>query len=80
MARGGLRAAEEPTGHNDDTIAGWLRRLDAHAEAVTEVLVHDLPLSDVEIDEWWSFVGQEGAGAPAPGPGDPVASAGKGER
>jgi transposase-like protein len=60
MARGSLRAAEEQTGHNDDTIAVWLRRLGAHAEAVTEVLVRDLELSEVEVDEVWSFVGKKG--------------------
>jgi transposase-like protein len=60
LARGSLRAAEELTGHNYDTIAVWLRRLGTHAAAVTEVLAHDLQLSEVEIDEFWSFVGQKG--------------------
>src|SRR5215470_18470820 len=41
LRRGSLRAAEELTGHNYETIAGWIRRLGAHAEAVTEVLVRD---------------------------------------
>jgi hypothetical protein len=27
-----------------------------HAEALTEVLVHDLHLSQVEVDAFWSFV------------------------
>jgi transposase-like protein len=63
MARGSLRAAEELTGHNYDTIAVWLRRLGAHAAAVTEVLAHGLQLSEVEIDEFWSFVGQKGGSA-----------------
>ena len=63
MARGSLRAAEEVTGHNYDTIAIWLRRLGEHAEAVTELLVRDLALSEVEVDEFWSFVGKKG-GAP----------------
>jgi transposase-like protein len=60
MARGSLRAAEELTGHNYDTIAVWIKRLGEHAEAVTEVLVRDLALSEVEIDEFWSFVGRKG--------------------
>jgi transposase-like protein len=63
MARGSLRAAEELTGHNDDTIAVWIKRLGEHAEAVTELLVRDLTLSEVEVDEVWSFVGKKG-GAP----------------
>lgn len=62
LRRGSLRAAEELTGHNYETIAEWIRRLGAHGEAVTEVLVHDLELSEVEVDEFWSFVGQKGDG------------------
>jgi transposase-like protein len=51
LRRGSLRAAEEQTGHNYETIAEWFRRIGTHAEAVTEVLVRDLELSAVEIDE-----------------------------
>ena len=61
LRRGSLRAAEELTGHNYETIAAWIRRIGDHAEAVSEVLVHDLELSEVEIDEFWSFVGKKGA-------------------
>jgi hypothetical protein len=61
LRRGSLRAAEEQTGHNYETIAAWIRRIGAHAEAVSEVLVHDLDLSEVELDEFWSFVGKKGA-------------------
>jgi transposase-like protein len=58
--RGSLRAAEEQTGHNYDTIAEWIKRIGAHAEAVTKLLVRDLNLSEVEVDEFWSFVGKKG--------------------
>jgi hypothetical protein len=60
LRRGSLRAAEELTGHNYETIALWIRRIGEHAEAVSEVLVRDLELSEVEVDEFWSFVGQKG--------------------
>jgi hypothetical protein len=60
LRRGSLRAAEEQTGHNYETIAVWIRRIGDHAEAVTEVLVRDLELSEVELDEFWSFVGKKG--------------------
>jgi hypothetical protein len=60
LARGILRAAEGLTGHNYDTIADWIRRLGGHADAVTDVLVRDLALSEVEVDEFWSFVGKKG--------------------
>lgn len=60
LRRGSLRAAEEQTGHNYETIAEWIRRVGEHAEAVSEALVRDLELSEVEIDEFWSFVGKKG--------------------
>jgi hypothetical protein len=60
LRRGSLRAAEELTGHNYETIATWIRRIGQHAEAVTEILVRDLALSAVEADEFWSFVGKKG--------------------
>ena len=56
MRRGSLRAAEEITGHKYETISTWLKRAATHAEALTRVLASDLHLSQVEIDEFWSFV------------------------
>ena len=56
MRRGSLRAAEEITGHKYETISAWLKRAAAHAEAITQVLASDLHLTQVEIDEFWSFV------------------------
>ncbi len=56
MRRGSLRAAEEITGHKYETISAWLKRAAAHAEALTQVLANDLHLTQVEIDEFWSFV------------------------
>jgi hypothetical protein len=56
MRRGSLRAAEEITGHKYETISVWLKRAATHAEALTQVLASELHLSQVEIDEFWSFV------------------------
>src|SRR2546425_7132242 len=56
MRRGSLRGAEEITGHKYETISLWLKRAASHAEAITQVLASDLHLSQVEIDEFWSFV------------------------
>ena len=56
MRRGSLRAAEEITRHKYETISVWLKRAATHAEAITQVLASDLHLSQVEIDEFWSFV------------------------
>src|SRR2546421_3080851 len=56
MRRGSLRAAEEITGHKYETISMWLKRTADHAASITQVLASDLHLSQVEIDEFWSFV------------------------
>jgi hypothetical protein len=56
MRRGSLRAAEEITGHKYETISVWLKRAASHAAAITQVLANDVHLSQVEIDEFWSFV------------------------
>lgn len=56
MRRGSLAAAEEITGHKWETIREWLVRANAHAEALTQALVKDLELDEVEVDAFWSFV------------------------
>ncbi len=56
MRHGSLSAAEEITGHKYETIGKWLRLAAAQAEAITQALVHDLDLSVVEVDAFWSFV------------------------
>ena len=61
LRRGSLLAAEEVTGHKYETIGRWLRQAAADADALTDALVHDLHLTEVEVDELWSFVQQKGA-------------------
>lgn len=56
MRRGSLSAAEEITGHKYETIGVWLRRAGDHAQVLTQALVHDLCLCEVEVDAFWSFV------------------------
>jgi hypothetical protein len=65
MRRGSLRGAEEITGHKYETISVWLKRAASHAEALTRVLANDLHLSQVEIDEFWSFVQKKRRSLPA---------------
>lgn len=57
MRRGSLRGAEEISRHKWETIRGWLLRANAQAEVFTEALVKDLELDEVEVDAFWSFVG-----------------------
>jgi len=68
LRRGSLRAAEELTGHKYETIARWLRRAGEHAAALTEALVHELGLTEVEVDEFWSFVHHKGGAPPRTAP------------
>ena len=53
MRRGSLSAAEELTGHQDETLGRWLRAAAAHADALTDALVEELPLTAVEDDAFW---------------------------
>jgi transposase-like protein len=57
MRRGSLRAAAEISGHKYETIGKWLRHAGEHTEALTRVLAKDLELDEVEVDAFWSFVG-----------------------
>jgi hypothetical protein len=52
------------TGHNDETIATWIKHLDDYAEAITDLLARELHLSEVELNELWSFVGRKGDSGP----------------
>jgi hypothetical protein len=60
------------TGHKYETIARWLRRAATQAEALTTALVHDLHLTAVEVDEFWSFVQHKGGQPKRPAPPRPA--------
>lgn len=68
LRRGSLLAAEELTGHKYETIGRWLRQAAAHAEELTAALVTELHLTEVEVDEFWSFVQKKGAQRQRPAP------------
>lgn len=68
LRRGSLLAAEDVTGHKYETVGRWLRQAAAHAEALTTALVTDLHLTEVEVDEFWSFVKRKGALPKRPAP------------
>jgi hypothetical protein len=57
MRRGSLSAAEEITGHKWETVRQWLILAGEHAKELTNTLVKDLELDEVEVDAFWSFVG-----------------------
>ena len=56
MRHGSLRAAKEITDHTYETIGRWLRLAAEPAEALTEVLLHELELSALGVDKFSSFV------------------------
>jgi hypothetical protein len=53
---GGIRAAERMTGVHRDAITKWLKRAGQHAELVEEMLVKGLNVSEVQMDEMWTFI------------------------
>ena len=68
LRRGSLLAAAEVTGHKYATIGRWLRRAAAQAAALTDALVHDWQVTEVEVDAFWSCVHQTGGLPKRPAP------------
>jgi hypothetical protein len=54
--KGGIRAVVRVTGHSPNSIMKWIRLAAAHAQQVNEYFLHDLNLTQVQIDEIWSFI------------------------
>ncbi len=51
-----LRATAEVLEVKLDTVRNWLRKAAHHSEAVSQMLIHDLKLSQVQVDALWTFV------------------------
>lgn len=51
-----IRGIERVEGIKQDTILDWLRKAGQHVEEVNALLIHYLHLTQVQIDEFWSFV------------------------
>jgi len=54
--QGSIRGTARAMGANKDRVALWLKRAGAHCEEVTDYLLRDLNLSQVQIDEMWTVV------------------------
>jgi transposase-like protein len=52
----GLRGTSRVLEVKVDTIRRWLATAASHCEQVSDILVRDLNLSQVQVDEVWSFV------------------------
>lgn len=56
VEKNGIRSIERITGHHRDTIGRLLEDIAEHAENLNEFLIHDVKLSPIECDEFWTFI------------------------
>jgi len=52
----GIRAVARIHGVEPDTVLDWVRKAGQHSRQVSEYLMQDLELSQVQLDELWTFV------------------------
>ncbi len=55
VEKGGIRGVARATGYDKNTICRWLKRAAEHCQEVNEYFLHDLQLTQVQIDEIWTF-------------------------
>ena len=48
-------------GVTEETVLAWLRRAAHQAEAINRHLLHNLPVTQVQLDEMWNFIGRKHA-------------------
>jgi len=56
VERGSVRGTGRAMGVSKDTVSRWRDRAAEHAEEVSRELMKDLNLTQVQIDELWSFI------------------------
>ncbi len=66
VERGSIRGVARAKGVKPDTVIDWLRLAGKHAAEVNEYLVRDLHLSQVQVDELWTFVRRSSRGSRQP--------------
>ena len=67
--RNSLRAVARLTHHSPNRVLHWLALAGQHGAAVSAALIRDLPLTQVQIDELWTFVKKS---KPTASPEDPA--------
>ena len=55
----GIRKTSRLTGVSKDTVLRYSKIAGEHSKSIHEELVKDLEVSEVELDEKWSFVGKK---------------------
>src|SRR5512144_443293 len=48
-------------GVTEETVLAWLRRAASQAEAINQHLLRNLPVTQVQLDEMWNFIGRKHA-------------------
>lgn len=57
--RNSLRATARILDTTKESVSRWLRRAAQHTNMVSDYLLHELKISQAQIDELWSFVGKK---------------------
>ncbi len=52
----GIRGTARITGHGKDTVMRVIARVGSHSKAVTEEMLRGLNLTEVQMDEFWTFI------------------------
>jgi transposase-like protein len=55
VEKGNIRGVARATGYDKNTICRWLKRAAEHSKEVTEYFLHNLHLTQVQVDEVRSF-------------------------
>jgi len=56
VEKNGIRAIERIMEIHRDTVSDVVEDLASHARDVTDLLIRDVELTEVQVDEMWSFV------------------------
>lgn len=54
-----IRATARVFEVDPNTVEKWLRQAATHMEAVSQYLIHDLQLTQVQVDELWALLGRQ---------------------
>ena len=56
LVKVGLSDISFVLGIKEETLLGWLDRAAMKAEEINKALLKDIPVTEVQLDEMWSFV------------------------
>jgi hypothetical protein len=64
--RNSLAAIHRIKGIKEETIMDWLRKAASHVEEIEALLLANYPLTRVQLDAMWTYVGHKGEKADVP--------------